>query len=120
MTRKRLALGKLGEKVSVEYLKKQGYQIVHRNFRCRMGELDIIAREKDILVFVEVRSRSTKRFGLPQESVGPAKQRKIRMLAAYYLQSLRQPPLKVRFDVMALYFGANGKLEDINHIKNAF
>jgi len=120
MTRKRLALGKLGEKVSVEYLKKQGYQIVERNYRCRMGELDVIARDKDTLVFVEVRSRSTKRFGLPQESVGPAKQRKIRLLAEYYLQSLRQPLQKVRFDVMALYFGPNGKLLNINHIKNAF
>ncbi|MTI84513.1 MAG: YraN family protein [Firmicutes bacterium] len=120
MTHKRLALGRLGEKVSLDYLKEQGFQIHKTNYKCKIGELDIIAADKEALVFVEVRSRSTKRFGLPEESIGPVKQRKIRMVASLYLQSLHKPLPKVRFDVLALHFKANGELMKINHIKNAF
>lgn len=120
MSLRRLALGKKGEEVAANYLKKQGYRILKTNYRCRMGELDIIARKKDTIVFVEVRSRSSKRFGLPQESIGPAKQRKIRAVASYYLQSLSKPLPKVRFDVLALYFSPNGQFLSLEHFKNAF
>lgn len=120
MTFKRLALGKRGEKAAVHYLKKHGYRIIKTNYSCRIGELDIIASIKDILVFVEVRSRSNTRFGLAKESIGPAKQRKIRMVASYYLQSLHKTIPKVRFDVLALYFSPDGELISLEHLENAF
>jgi len=120
MSHRKIALGKKGEKTAVSYLKKKGYRIVETNFRCKIGELDIIASLKDTLVFVEVRSRSTKRFGLPQESIGPAKQRKIRTVASYYLQLLGKPVPRVRFDVLALHFSAAGELLSVEHLENAF
>ncbi|MDE2038700.1 MAG: YraN family protein [Elusimicrobia bacterium] len=106
-------LGDQAEERAAAYLAGRGYRILERNFRCRMGELDIIARSGDTVVFVEVRRRSSARFGLPQETVGPAKRRKLLRAAAFYAQQ-RGLDCPQRFDVVAE--GPDG----LEHIENAF
>ncbi|WP_149026641.1 YraN family protein [Desulforamulus ferrireducens] len=122
MTFYRKGLGSRGEEEAVAYLSGLGYQIMTRNYRCRLGELDIIAKDQQgVLVFVEVRSRAGHSHGLPEESINYRKQNKLRMLAQQYL--LTHPKLKeapCRFDVVAVEFTPNGEKKDIRHIKNAF
>lgn len=122
MTFYRKGLGSRGEEEAAEYLKGLGWQIIARNYRCRLGELDIIARdEQGVLVFVEVRSRAGQSHGLPEESVTYRKQYKLRMLAQQYL--LSRPKLAevpCRFDVVAVEFTPNGDKKELRHIKNAF
>ncbi|HIE17798.1 MAG TPA: YraN family protein, partial [Dehalococcoidia bacterium] len=84
---KRKELGAAGEKLARDFLKKKGYRIRDTNFRCREGEIDIIARKKDHLVFVEVRTRSTTAFGSPEESVTLAKKEKLISAALSYIGS---------------------------------
>lgn len=103
------------EEKAAEYMKQHGYQILERNYRCRQGEIDIIAQDGDYLVFVEVKYRGSTEKGYPAEAVTERKQRTIRQVAAYYLYSRRlseQTP--VRFDVAAILG------EEIQYIKNAF
>ena len=109
-------IGDNGEKQAEEYLKKLGYKVIERNWKySRIGEIDIIAKEKDILVFVEVKYRKDTKFGYPEEAVNPKKQRTIRNVANYYMVtehlSLESP---VRFDVVAILGN------EIKHIRNAF
>ena len=86
----RHALGKLGEQLAADYLRRQGYRIHETNFRCRFGELDIVASEGDVLAFVEVRTRCGDSYGSAQESVTPRKQRKLVQVAEAYLQARYQ------------------------------
>lgn len=97
----RKQLGALGEKLALDYLRKRGYHILETNFRCREGEIDIIARDKEYLVFIEVRTRTGSDFGTPEESVGIAKREKLVSLAFAYLQDHRKLPSLWRIDVMA-------------------
>ena len=110
--------GKLGEGLALDYLKKKGYRIVETNYRCGLGEIDIIAVEGKTVVFIEVKSRKTVKFGPPQAAVGLQKQRKISMLAKNYLKEKRLPDAKARFDVIAVTFSA--EKPKIELIKNAF
>ena len=116
---KRKALGIWGEKIAMEYLQKRGYQIVETNFRCREGEIDIVARDNDYLVFVEVRTRSSSEFGTPEESVTAAKKKKLVTLAFAYLQSHRNLPSLWRFDVVAIESEREGEVTRLNLIQNA-
>ncbi len=102
MTRERIKTGRQGEDVAAGYLVQAGYEILARNWRCPLGELDIVAREGDTLVFVEVRSRRTAGFGAPEESVGFVKQQKLSRLAAYYLNRHGLSNIPARFDVAAV------------------
>ncbi|WP_083940028.1 YraN family protein [Desulfoscipio gibsoniae] len=113
----RRRLGIRGENIAAEYLKRKGLQIIERNFKCRLGEIDIIAREGNYLVFVEVRTRSSASCGLPQESITAAKIKKLRRLAQVYLALRPYKNLDVRFDVVALYCAGE---TTITHIENAF
>ncbi|MBM3284778.1 MAG: YraN family protein, partial [Candidatus Aminicenantes bacterium] len=79
------ALGRSGEQAAIDYLKSKKYSIVERGFRFHRGEIDIIAYDKNTLVFVEVKTRQSREFGLPEESVTPAKQAQLRRLAEAYL-----------------------------------
>ena len=79
-------IGKRSERLAAEYLKRTGYRIIETNFRSKVGEIDIIAKEKGTIVFVEVKARSSSRFGSPKGAVTPAKQRKISMAALDYLK----------------------------------
>lgn len=116
----RKQLGEAGEQAAVRLLTGQGYHIVERNWRCRLGEIDIIAKHGEQLVIVEVRTRSTLRFGSGAESVDSRKQQKLRQLALIYLQEKRLPKGQViRFDVISVQLLADGKFE-FDHIAHAF
>ena len=101
---RRIKLGKFGEDFACEYLKRQGYRIEFRNFRCRIGEIDIIAVKDNVLCFIEVKTRNTTTYGLPREAVSLAKQKKIYRCAELYMQSkgiiLNMPVLS--FDVIEI------------------
>lgn len=120
-TKKRLAykLGKSGEDVAVEYLKKKRYKIVNKGFRFLRGEIDIIAYDGDTLVFIEVKTRKSPRFTQPEESVTPAKRKQLRRVAQGYLLLEHIQDVECRFDVLSLTFD---ELEGytVNHITDAF
>lgn len=107
-------VGAIGETMAQKFLKKKGYKIVEKNFNTPLGEIDIIARIKDLIVFVEVKDRSTKKFGLPREAVTPNKQQKIKTVALLWLKKNNLFESKVRFDVVEIIG------EIVNHIENAF
>jgi putative endonuclease len=112
------SLGKQGENFAVKFLKKIGYKILERNYRCALGEIDIIAKDKETLVFVEVKTRKTHKGAEPFESIGARKQAKIRDLAEYYLQEKSYSECEVRFDVLSIVL--KDKEKQIEHIANAF
>jgi len=116
---KRKAVGDLGEKMAVEYLKKRGYRILETNFRCREGEIDIIAQDKDYLVFVEVRTRRGSNFGTPEESITTTKKEKLTSVAFAYLQTHRNSPHLWRFDMVAVELTKDGQISRIELIENA-
>jgi putative endonuclease len=118
MLNKRQQFGKESESLAVRYLKKNGYKILEQNYRNKLGEIDIIAKEKDTLAFVEVKARKTHVFGNPKWAVTPKKQRKISMVALYYLKATKQTHVKARFDVVALSLAKDNPQIEI--IKNAF
>ncbi|MCL1995237.1 MAG: YraN family protein [Defluviitaleaceae bacterium] len=117
--------GKRGEKIAVDYLQKKGYTIIVDNFYTRYGEIDIIAKDKEYIVFVEVKFRLNNNFGYPREAVDERKIKKIRTVAAYYMESMESKKTKEysthdiaaeqpRFDIIEIL---GGKVE---HIINAF
>ena len=108
--------GKSGEKTAEKFLKKKGCEILHRNYKTNLGEIDLIALDKDTLVFVEVKSRSGTLFGMPAEAVTYFKRSKINQVAAQYLTRHMLHGVPVRFDVIEVYL-ADGRVE---HIENAF
>jgi putative endonuclease len=109
-------IGLRGEAIAQDYLKKHGYKIVLTNYRCRFGEIDIIAQEKSCLVFIEVRARSSDDFGTPEETITPRKKDKLIKSASYYLSSHNNLPPLIRFDFIGITMV--GKGPQINLIKN--
>jgi putative endonuclease len=115
----RKVLGARGEDLAVKYLKKKGYKVIERNYRCQLGEIDLIARQGDTLVFVEIKSRSSPGFGLPQEAVDRFKQDKLIEVARAYLAERRlTEDITMRFDVVAVRLTPSGP--DIELIQDAF
>lgn len=120
----RQALGRRGEDLAAAYLDEQGYEIIARNWRTRSGELDIVARDGDWLVFVEVRARRGKGgaapplLGIPEESVTPRKQLQLAMMADAYLFELPWDGPR-RIDVIALELRADGSVARLNHLRDA-
>lgn len=114
-------LGQWGEEQAAEWLRRRGWRIVGRNFRCRMGEVDIIAADGRYLAFVEVKLRKDGRYGAACEAVTLSKQRKLRAAAEYYLLC-RPTRLQPRFDVAEVYApqGVRTEKPDIYYIENAF
>lgn len=98
----RQRLGATGEDRAAAWYRRAGYEVVARNWRCRDGELDLVVRSAATLVFAEVKTRTSDRFGLPVEAVTPAKQQRIRALAAQFLQTEPQPAASIRFDVVSI------------------
>jgi len=94
--------GEIGEKIALDYLKKQGYRIIKTNFVNKIGEIDIIAYDGDILVFIEVKYRRNNVFGLPREAVNATKQQKIRMVAMGYIKKYNLFEKQCRFDVVEI------------------
>jgi len=112
-------LGKQGEAMACLLLKRQGFSILCRNYANRIGEIDVIAKKGNTLVFCEVKTRNNTNYGQPFEAVSSHKQKTINRLALMFLQ--RHPELldyEIRFDVVSILF--NGKKHNIFHIENAF
>ncbi len=111
------ALGKLGEDLAEEYLLNNGYRIITRNYSNRIGEIDIVASFKDILIFLEVKSRRNKLYGNASEAVNRTKQRKIINTSLIYISEKNLSNWQIRYDIVEIYLG---KEVIINHIENAF
>ncbi len=109
--------GRRGEELAAAHLAAKGYRIIARNWRCRAGELDIVAQFEDVLVFVEVRARQGDQFGPAEESITPAKQARLIELAQTYLQETATSQQPWRIDVVAIQLGSG--LPHINHLENA-
>jgi putative endonuclease len=105
------------ESMAVTFLKENGYKIIERNYRTKIGEIDIIAKDGDTIVFIEVKARKSRAYN-PKEAVTSSKKRKISMVALYYLKSTRQINTRARFDVVAIDSAKKSGAVEI--IKNAF
>jgi putative endonuclease len=116
---KRRDTGILGEKLAKDFLKKRGYRIWEANYRCPEGEVDLIAKHKDYLVFIEVRTKKSTGFGSPEESITPAKKERLRAIAAHYRQTHDNLPPLWRIDVVAVELDRKGKPSRIELIENA-
>jgi putative endonuclease len=112
-------VGKRGEEIAAAYLQQQGYLILARNWRCPLGEIDIVAREGETWVFVEVRARRGNRFGTPEESITPDKQAKLVEVAQTYLQEAGLGNVDSRIDVVAIELGQRGEVKRLNLIRCA-
>jgi putative endonuclease len=110
--------GNLGEELAVEFLKQHGLQVQAQNIRCPLGEIDLVVRDGKTLVFVEVKSRFTRRYGAPQELVSRSKQRRLTLLARWYIKRHRLENQPARFDVVAISW--QDSEPEITWISNAF
>ncbi|MFC1897792.1 YraN family protein [Chloroflexota bacterium] len=116
---KRRDTGILGEKLAKDFLKKRGYRILETNYRCPEGEIDIIAKHQDSLVFIEVRTKTSLKFGSPEESITLTKKERLRATAAHYQQNHSDLPLLCRIDFVAVELNQDGGLSRIELIENA-
>jgi len=111
--------GELGEGVAVNYLVKKGYRVLERNYRCRYGEIDIIAKKNDNLIFVEVKTKTSDFFGAPEEMVDDCKLEKINNTIDYFMGERKGgDEINIRVDVIAVKIDRRGRLESIKHIEN--
>ncbi len=119
MEKYRQAVGKLGETKAKNYLKRRGYQILQSNYRTRAGEIDLIAKDGDCLVFVEVKTRTSAEYGTPAEAVSYYKQQHMIKSAQYYL-ARHGGECECRFDVIEVFLTTNVWFQSvkINHLKN--
>jgi putative endonuclease len=118
MTMSRYNRGKEGESAAAEYLLSSGIKILERNFRCPLGEIDLIAKDEKTIVFVEVRARQSDGICSPEESITLNKRRRVARAALWYLKQRGLQSFYVRFDVVAVRW--NGEKPEINWIVNAF
>lgn len=116
MSENSLLIGETCEEQAANFLKKRGYKILQRNFRTKFGELDIVAKEKDTVVFLEVKGRSNFSRGLPQEAINNFKRRKIAKCALLFLKKNNLTDSKARFDVVSI----NTNVGEVKLFKNAF
>ena len=119
MRMNRQELGKLGERLARDTIKRKGYRILETNFRCRSGEIDIVAQQKDCLVFVEVRTKSNLNFGSPEESITAIKKQRLVSSAFTYIETHQDLPSLWRIDVVAIETNLEGKLKRIEIIEDA-
>ncbi len=111
-------LGNEGETLATEFLRKQGFTIIAKNYKTRIGEIDIIAKDGDTIVFVEVKTRSDDSFAAPYESVNTVKRQKMKNVALLFLQKQKQE-MPSRFDIISITFLKGGH-PAIHHIRDAF
>lgn len=116
---KRIDTGKRGEELARDFLKKRGFLILEANYRCPEGEIDIISQHKDYLVFTEVRTKTSRQFGSPEESITYTKKRRMITTAMHYLQIYGDKPPLWRIDFIAIELDGKGKLTRIELIENA-
>lgn len=110
-------IGKQGEEYASKYLQEKGYKIIRRNFKCKQGEIDVIAKDKDEYVFIEVKTRQNLHYGMPSEAVTKKKQKHIWNATKYYLYSHKLQNKFIRFDVIEVFKTKENFY--INHIKQA-
>ncbi len=113
------SVGHEAETMAADFLQDQGYRIINRNWRCRWGELDLIAQEGETLVFIEVKARSSHDFGSPEESLTRTKQRKLLKAAWQYLQSANMLESEWRFDLIAIDLNSDREASGIHHYRHA-
>ncbi|HWP57423.1 MAG TPA: YraN family protein [Candidatus Acidoferrales bacterium] len=118
MADSRKVLGKEGERLAEDYLKKKGYKVLERNYRCPLGELDLVALDGRVVVFVEVKIRTDERFGHPLEAVHWRKQDKMIQAAQFFLAQYKLHQREARFDVVGI--SRVGERPVIEHVRNAF
>lgn len=113
-------LGKFGEDIADSYISSNGYTILQRNFRTKLGEIDIIAHDGNYIVFIEVKTRKSINYGYPREAVDYNKQIKIRDIASLYLVKNKKYNSHVRFDVVEVMLDRNNDVKSVVLLKNAF
>ena len=113
-------IGNYSEKIAERYLESKGYYILDKNFRNKFGEVDIICRKADLIIFVEIKSRYTNSYGSPLESVTCYKQNKILSTSKYYIYKYKLYNYYIRYDVIELLLNNNNNSFKINHYKDAF
>jgi putative endonuclease len=115
-------VGRQGEEIAFEYLMKQNpsYRLLEKNFSCRLGEIDLIMLDGEEVVFIEVKTRRSKSFGMPYEAVTSLKMTKIRRVAEYFRMIKNLEEREVRFDVVSIYLGLEASPAKIEHLVAAF
>lgn len=111
--------GELGERAAKKQLKRQGLKFLTANFRTDRGEIDLVFREADCLVFVEVKTRSSEQWGRPADAVDRERRYRLTRAALDYLRLLKKPKVKVRFDIVEVLL-ADGRVHEIRHLPNSF
>lgn len=114
----RQTLGKLGETIASEYLVDHGYTLIERNFKARYGEIDLIVSKNNILVFVEVKTRIGKKYGIPEEAVTSRKIHEVLITSEYYALLHPELPTSHRIDVIAIELFPDKTIQDLRHIEN--
>ena len=118
MTKERLDLGRLGERLALQKIKRLGYKCIEKNYRCSLGEIDLIAKDGDCLVFIEIKTRKGRSIGYAKEAVTQRKIRQISKVALAYMKSNNCCDTKSRFDVIAV--SIMGDREEMEVITDAF
>src|SRR5277367_5808899 len=114
-----LRRGELGERAAEIHLKAHGLKFLARNFRSSRGEIDLVFRDHDCLVFVEVKTRSSENWSRPASAVNAERRRRLSQCALDYLRKLKNPPVKTRFDIVEVLL-AGGKVCEVRHLPNTF
>ena len=114
-----LRRGKLGERAAKKFLRRQGLKFLTANFRSACGEIDLIFRDGDCLAFVEVKTRSSEEWTRPAAAVNAQRRRRLSQAALDYLRLLKNPPVKIRFDIVEVLL-TDGKVHEIRHLPNTF
>jgi putative endonuclease len=114
-----LRRGKLGERAAKKFLRRQGLKFLTANFRSARGEIDLIFRDGDCLAFVEVKTRSSEEWTRPAAAVNAQRRRRLSQAALDYLRLLKNPPVKIRFDIVEVLL-MDGKVHEIRHLPNTF
>ena len=115
----RSPLGERGEITACEFLKRHGYKLLEKNYKCKLGEIDVIARRQGRLAFIEVKTRTSDQFGVPQEAVNPKKREKIFKIAQWYLKEKKLEKSPLAFDVVAVLW-RNDQAPEVRLIADAF
>jgi putative endonuclease len=114
-----LRFGELGERAAKKQLRRQGLKFLTANFRSPRGEIDLVCRDADCLVFVEVKTRSSEEWGRPASAVNAERRRRLTRAALDYLRLLRNPPVKIRFDIVEVLL-EDGAVREVRHLPNTF
>jgi putative endonuclease len=114
-----LRRGELGERAAKKYLQKQGLKFLTANFRSARGEIDLIFRDGDCVAFIEVKTRSSEDWSRPAAAVNAERRRRLSQCALDYLRRLKNPPVKIRFDIVEVLL-ADGKVSEVRHLPNTF